>query len=630
MDPRHLQFYKDELEYLREAAAEFAKEYPKIAQRLDLRGTEVPDPYVERLLEGFAFVTARVQMELDAQFPRFTAGLLENLMPAYLAPVPSMGVVQIEPDHRDPSLAAGVVVPRHSVLRSDLKRGDVTPCTFRTAHETKLWPVKVAAASYIGSPRDLETFDLPAVPEVVSALRMQLSCTGEKPFGELGSDSCPFDALPFFLRGAEDVPLQLFEELLAGSVRVLVRVLDSSGAAGEVFELPPESLQPIGFASDESLLPNNDRGFEGHRLLLEYFVFPERFRGVELRGLEAVAARAGAARDLEVFVLLNRRRDDLENIVDASRFALFCTPVVNLFEKRCDRIHVDDRAANYHVVPDRTRPRDFEVHTITSVVGHDSSHAEEQLFRPIYGTADTAVPGFDQRYYTAERRQRIESATVREDERTTYTGGEVFLSIVDADRAPYDDKLVQLSVKALCSNRDLPLTSLHRNAHYKLDASGPIVGVQFLVGPSRPRPSMAIGEAGWQLVDHLSLNHVSLLGVDPESGAQMLRRLVALHAGLQESHVKKQADGIREFACESVVRQLPTSGPLAFGRGLSLSLTLEERFFEGGSCYLFGCVLERFFARYVSLNSFTETSLSVLERGHVAKWPPRIGNRQLL
>ncbi len=627
MDPRHLQFYKDELEYLREAAAEFAKEYPKIAPRLDLRNTEVPDPYVERLLEGFAFVAARVQMELGAQFPRFTAGMLENLMPGYLAPVPSMGVVQIEPDHRDPALAEGVVIPRHSLIRSELGRGDMTPCTFRTAHETRLWPVKVAEASYVGSPRDLETYGLPQRSDVRAAIRLQLSCTGQQPFGKLGSDGCPLDKLPFFLQGAEDVPLLLFEELLACPVAVFVRPLDRPE---DVLELPPTCLQPIGFSGEEALLPQGDRGFEGHRLLLEYFVFPERFRGVEVGDLGPAMQRAGAARDLEIFVLLGRRTDALENLVDAARFALFCTPVINLFEKRCDRIHVDDRALSYHVVPDRTRPRDFEVHTVTSVVGHKTGDSEAQDFRPLFGTGDTAVPGFDSCYYTLERRQRIESSTARQDERSTYTGSEVFLSVVDTENAPYDEDLMQLGVTALCSNRDLALTSLHRSASYELSADGPVVSVQFLVGPSRPRPSIAVGESGWQLIDHLSLNHVSLMSSDPANGASTLRRLVALHADLQEPHVKKQADGIRELACESVVRRLPTPGPLSFGRGLGISLTLEERFFEGGSCFLFGCVLERFFSRYVSLNSFTETSLSVVERGHIAKWPPRIGSRQLL
>lgn len=627
MDPRHLKFYKDELEYLREAAAEFAAEYPKIASRLDIRGTEVPDPYVERLLEGFAFITAKVQLELDAQFPKFTAGLVENLMPDYLAPTPSMGIVQIEPDHSDPALAAGVVVPRHSPLRSDLKRGDISTCTFLTAHETTLWPVEVSEASFIGSPRDLETYELPEIPEAVSAVRLQLSCTGEKAFGDFGSKACSFEKLPIFLQGPEDLPLQLLEALTADPVELVVRPV---GQPEQTTRLPATCMQSVGFSREEAILPNNDRGFDGHRLLLEYFVFPERFRGFQIDGLGPVLGKAGAARELEVFVLLRERIEALENVVDASRFALFCTPVVNLFEKQCDRIQIDDRNSDYHVVPDRTRPRDFEVHTVTSVIGQSSSEADEQLFRPLYGTADKAVPGFDRRYFTVERRQRTRSSTMRDDERSTYTGGEVFLSIVDTDRAPYDDQLVQLKVKALCTNRDLPMSAVMRDAPYVLAASGPIRGVKFVIGPTRPKPSIAIGESGWQLIDHLNLNHVSLMGDDPESGARTLRRLVALHADLQEPHVKKQADGIRELSCEPIVLQVPTPGPLAFGRGLNISLVLEERFFEGGSCFLFGCVLERFFARYVALNSFTQTSLSVVERGSIAKWPPRIGSRHLL
>ncbi|MCR9244811.1 MAG: type VI secretion system baseplate subunit TssF [bacterium] len=629
MDPRLLRFYKSELEHLRESAAEFAGEYPKIAGRLGLSGVEVADPYVERLLEGFAFLTARVQLELDQEFPKFSSALLESLFPDYLAPIPSMGIAELQPIAVDPALAAGVEVPRGTELKGHRGKGGQTACTYRTARPVTLWPVRIADAQYIGSPRDLVAFGLPERSDVVAAIRLRLECTGKVPFGKLGRGERPFDSLPVFLQGAEDVPLELHEQLLGNSIGVVVRPV---GGGDWHNELSAESVTPIGFARDEALLPNCLRSFDGHRLLLEYFAFPERFRGVEFHGLAPAFSRAGELRELEIFVLLDRSDEGLENNVDESRFALFCTPIVNLLRRTCDRIHLDPRTLQYHVVPDRTRPLDFEIHSVLGVTGHGTAAADEQVFRPLYGTADTAVPGLDQRFFALERRPRVLPAENRELPRSSYIGGEVFLSVSDAEHAPYDPELVQLSVEVLCTNRDLPLEMPIGigASDFTLEHAAPVESVRCLVGPTRPKPTIAHGDVAWRLIDQLSLNHVSLLGDDPDRGAATLRELLALHGDLRDPHVRKQAHGVRSVRCEPVVRRLPTAGPLAFGRGLGISLELEESHFEGGSPFLFGMVLERFFARYVSLNSFTETALSTIERGEIAKWPPRIGNRQLL
>src|SRR5262250_905292 len=124
MDPRLLRHYNSELRFMREMGAEFAREFPKVAGRLGLEGFECADPYVERLLEGFSFLAARVQLKLEAQFPRFTEHLLEMVYPNYIAPWPSMGVVQLSPDATGGTPAEGLPVPRGTVLRSRLGRGE--------------------------------------------------------------------------------------------------------------------------------------------------------------------------------------------------------------------------------------------------------------------------------------------------------------------------------------------------------------------------------------------------------------------------------------------------------------------------------------------------------------------------
>src|SRR4051794_14447658 len=148
MDPRLLRYYNQELQHLHEMGAEFAQQFPKIAARLGIDGIEVSDPYVERLLEGAGFLAARVQLKLDAEFPRFTQRLLEILYPNFLAPTPSMLVAQFRPQPDEPNLAQGVTIARGSALRSQLGKGDTSTCEFRTAHELTLWPLELTAAEY--------------------------------------------------------------------------------------------------------------------------------------------------------------------------------------------------------------------------------------------------------------------------------------------------------------------------------------------------------------------------------------------------------------------------------------------------------------------------------------------------
>ncbi len=626
MDPRLLHYYKNELEYVREIGAEFALEYPKIAGRLGMSGLDVSDPYVERLLEGFAFLTARVQLKLDAEFPRFTQQLLECLFPIYLAPVPSMVMVHLQPIGADPALLAGVEVQRGTVLRSLLGKGDQTTCEYRTAHKVTLWPLQVQEAQYVGSPRDLAAFALPEVANLRAGIRLRLQTLGKATFGQL-----PLRSLPLFLQGPEDLPMHLHEQLLANTIAVVVR--PASKPVPWQRQLPDGAVQAVGFQDHEALLPLAPRAFQGHRLLQEYFTFPERFRYIELRGLDAATRAAGDARELDVFFLFDRPAPRLENNVDPSRFCLFTTPAINLFEKRCDRIHLDPTQPDYHVVPDRSRPLDFEVHSLLEVTGHGTADEQEQAFRPLYGTDDFALPGIDQRYYTIERRQRRQTQAPRPGgPRSSYVGSEIFLTLTDSQLPPFDPALAQLAVRAMCSNRDLPLLMPlgQLQTDFTMEATAPVQGVRCIAGPTRPRPSLAHGDTAWRLIDQLTLNYVTLVDQDSRQGAVALRELLAVYGDSTDRHVQKQVQGVRSVRCEPVARRLPTPGPLAFGRGLLITLTCDESQFEGSSAYLLGCVLERFFARSVSLNSFTETVLHTVERGEIARWPPRIGNRQLL
>jgi len=154
--------------------------------------------------------------------------------------------------------------------------------------------------------------------------------------------------------------------------------------------------------------------------------------------------------------------------------------------------------------------------------------------------------------------------------------------------------------------------------------------VRCLAGPTKPHPSHAHGDTAWRLISHLSLNYLSIADSDTRQGAVALRELLALYGDLAEAAVRKQIDGVHSVRATPVTRRAPIPGPIAFARGLEVTVTLDETAFEGEGILLFGAMLERFFAKYASINSFTETVVRSTERGEIMRWPVRIGQRHVL
>ena len=625
MDPRLLQYYNLELQHLREMGAEFAQQFPKIAGRLGVNGLEVVDPYVERLLEGVGFLAARVQLKLDAEFPRFTQALLEIVLPHYLAPTPSMLVAQLKPDQNEPGLATGFTVPRGRTMVGLMGSDDATACEFRTAHDVTLWPVEVASASYFTFAPDLPLNTLPIAQRIKGGIRIRLKTTAG-----LKMRQTSIDRLAFYLAGRDDVANKIHELCFSGSLGVLV--LPPTGAARTPELLPAKSIRPLGFDDDQALLPVTVRSFHGYRLLQEYFAFPQRYRFVELTDLSRAVKRSDSG-ELELVILFGRGDPTLESVVDASNFALFCTPAVNLFPKRADRIHVTEGSYEYHVVADRTRPQDFEVYEVTNVVGHGIGADSEQEFLPFYSAYSTDQGEQHSAYFTTRREPRLVSASQkRRGTRSSYIGTEVFLGLVDAAQAPFSGDLRQLSIQTLCTNRDLVLqlpVGLGKT-DFSLDVAAPLAGIRVVSGPSRPYGPLADGAVSWRAISHLSLNYLSLVNASAQEGASALRDLLELYAPAADASARRQIDGIRSVHVKPVVRRLPHTGPLAFGRGLEITVSVDELAFEGGSAHLLGSVLDRYFTRHVSLNSFTETVLRSGTRGEINRWLPHWGTRPTL
>ncbi|AXD49448.1 type VI secretion system baseplate subunit TssF [Salmonella enterica subsp. enterica serovar Dublin] len=600
MDPRLLEYYNRELSYLRETGAEFATLHPKIAARLGMQGTDIADPYVERMIEAFSFLSARTQLKIDAEFPRFTQRLLEVVSPNYVTPTPSMAVVKLYPDTQEGDLAKGVTVPRDTAFVSPIPEGENTACQFRSSQDVTLWPLSIEEVRLTAAPPDMPALHryLPPNIHVAGALRITLRTFGELTFSDLAGPA----RLPFYLCGEERIASHLFELLHTSAVATL------AGEPGHFDgELNVNLQHPVaheGLEPGQGLLPLAWNVFHGHNLLHEFFACPERFYFFTPTGLSAGLQKV-QGNVAEIVILLNRLPPDwLIHQTDAAQFSLFCTPVINLFPRTTTRIEVTHSVTEQHLVVDRTRPLDYEVFSVQEVEGLEAETTRKMIFRPLYHTRNNDE-GNHGRYFSLRREPRRSSENARRyGTRPPYTGSEVFLSLVDQHEAPYPENLRHITVTAMVTNRDLPCL-IPRNGRDDLtvDAAIPVAGVGLIRPPRPPQPPLAEREMAWRLIRQLSFNYLPLADLDHRTGGQALRDLLNLFIPAHDSPQSRQ------------VRSLPGSGLLVYGRGVSCELTVDEEGFSGISPYLFGLVLEHYIARHVSINTFSQMTLHSMQRG---------------
>jgi len=633
VDHRLIAHYNRELAFIQEMGGEFASHYPKVAARLGMEGLECADPYVERLLEGFAFLSARIQLKMEEEFPQFCQHLLEIIYPDYLAPLPSMAVVQCKPGKDDPGLAKGHVLERGSSMRSGLGANMQTACEYRSAQDVTLFPLEVTGAEYLGSRAQLASIGVRPAREVMAGIRIRCHTTAEVKLGDL-----QMNELPLHIGGSGTVPLAIYEHILGCACGLSLVIGKKSGRT--VHELGINSLHSKGFEGAEALLNYRSRSFDGYRLLREYFAFPERFRFVEFSNL-AAQFEGVEEQGFDLVIHLSTRNNELENAIDAKNFLPFCTPVINLFPKRADRVRLNDREHEFHVVPDRARPMDFEIHQVLEVTGFGTDSSQKTRFLPFYALQDQHRARDDAAFYTLQRRPRlISSRQKQKGARSRYLGQEIYLSLVDAQQAPYASDLDQLGVKTMCTNRDLPLLIplAQKGGDFFLDHTAPVTAINVVAGPTRPSSLGLVGETSnkssaatsgdlaWRLINHLSLNYLSLIENDKQEGASALREMLELYT---DGHalMERQINGILSVETRAVTRRLEIAGPISFGRGLEIIVVLDEAAFEAGGMVLFGKVLSEFFRKYVSLNNITETVIRTDTNVEVARWPVRMGRR---
>jgi type VI secretion system protein ImpG len=621
MDRAFLDYYEEELSHVRALAAEFADMHPSVARNLSLDTVPCPDPYVERLLDGVAYLAARTRLKVDAERSRFARAVLDAVYPDLVAPTPSMAMAVLAPGRQVQTMLTGHPVRRGSRMVSALRPGLATRSTWTTAQDVTLWPVEIAGVTYLQDRAALSAAGI-AVPGAAAALVVTLARVGKGTLADLS-----LDRLDVHFRDRAKAPA-LFDAVFGQATAIVAR---PEGKDGAPVHLPKPSM--IGIADAEALLPPTRAGLGGYRLLREYFAMPERFHFMRVDGLKPAVGRCGGR--LEVAILFQRTVSEIADTAPGD-FALFATPIVNLFEKDCTVFEVDPRRTRQVVHADRTRPRDFEI--VRALVVEDAeADGPEAEIPSLFSLGQNRGSGWT---HALERRPRRPTEDERRQgqTRTSYVGDDVFLSLSRPQGRTAAKPIRRVSVTALCTNRDIPI--LDDTPTLLLETGDPVEAIQLIGALRPPRPAIPAAlptgvasesradELAWRLVSQLSLNFMSLAeegrGVDP------LHALLDLYADRGDPGLARHVRSITRVASKPVVERLPIAGPLCFGRGTEITLDVDQSQLAGHATLLLSALLSRLFARHVAVNSFVRTRTRLIQRQEDVSWPMTPGDRGLI
>jgi|LakMenEpi03Aug12_release.lakeMendotaPanAssembly.Ray.scaffolds.fasta_scaffold40855_3 type VI secretion system protein ImpG len=644
MSRAFLEAYNRELGLLYERSREFAEEYPGIAERLGGLTQGNLDPAVAGLLEGAAFLAARVQLQLGAEFKIFTSELLEQLLPNFMAPTPSTMLVEAQPKFDNPDLVNGQHFPAGAYLDARyMDREQRIACRFRLSSPLTLWPLRLGSARLLQGAGGFQALGLEVNQGTAGGLLLSFERPGvtdpkkaDGPVSELA-----LDRLPIHLVGEPSDMIAMYEQVFCNTHRITLRWLDVRG--DPVFRtIPLGSLQPLGFDPDESLFPEDTRAFHGFALLREFFVFQQKFLGFRLSGLsDALTGIDASAFDL--LIEMNSLRPGLPARIRTENFRLYSAPAINLFEENCSQVKLDARRHEYLVTPDSSPASHYEVHRIREVFAYYSGTQAKVSVHPLYGLPADLVQPRQALYYTYRRRpRRLTEKERRFGKSQGYAGTETLISIYEPATLDSDDRGRRLQVRLLCSNRHLPqyLPLSQGDTDFRLN-DDVTIGLRCIAGPTPPRPAVMDMEAAeshrsvsgplhWRLISYLTLGFLGIDSRGSRDGGAALREMLSLFADTSNPLVERQLQGIVSVASRPIARSIQRAGAFHAARGTEVTLHFDERAFEGSGVILIGAVLDRFLAEYASVNSFTQVVISSQQRGVLKTFAPRTGQGPLL
>ena len=624
MDRVFLEYYEEELTHIRALAAEFAHMHPSIARNLSLDTIPCPDPFVERLLDGVAFLAARTRQKVDAESTRYVRSVLENFYPDLVSPAPATAMALLKPGQQVQTMLAGHLLKRGTRLVSSVRPGISTRSIFTTVQDVTLWPLAISSVTYIQDRSALAAAGIGAIDGAAGAsgLSITINRTGKGKLADLS-----LDRLDFYFSEKSKAPL-LFDTLFGACAGVGVR---PEGRDNPLKPLPAPEM--VGISDDEALMPRTRETFEGYRLLREYFIAPERFHYARVTGMRPVVRHCGER--LELVFLLRRPAPELAGLT-AKDLELFATPIINLFERSCSVIELDARRTRQVLHADRTRPRDFEIYRAVRVEDADAEGSDAEI-PALFSLGQNRTNGWV--YFTERRPRRPSEDELRQGQtRTSYVGDDVFITLSHPAQSKPGRPLKRIEVTALCTNRDLPI--LDDTPSLTLESGDPVETVQLLGALRQPWPAIPAmlpagaveasraDELAWRFIAQLSLNFLSLAeegrGVDP------LHALLDLYAQRGDPSLSRHVRAIARVEARPLIERLPIAGPMCFARGSDITLHVDQSVLAGHSSLLLTALLSRLFARYAAINGFVRTRARILQKQEDVLWPITPGNRFLI
>ena len=609
-----LPFYERELFFLRKYSREFSEKYPKIAGDLLMAGEVCEDPHIERMIQSFALMTARISKRLEDDYPEFTEALLEVLYPHYLRPFPSCSIARFDYSTSIAQLSGSQTIARGTELATRPVKG--VACKFNTAYDVQITPIKIDAVSFSAIFEPPESVILPTGGS--SKVSIQLSAASEQ--HAIGKTA---GALRVFVDGEPSFCAAFLDALFLRTVAVYVE----SDASRRWLRLPATPALPVGFSNIDSLIDFPERSHPAYRLLTEYFAFPEKFSFFDIDLSTVIKALGREKNSLTLhFVFSGLRADSnaarILNNLNKNNLVLGCTPVVNLFKQRGEPIRVTHASAQYPVIANARSAYAYEVYSVdnVSLVKHTNLGETVTEIKPFYSLKHGATPEKYGRYWILRRDELIGIKS---------PGYESEITIVDVDFNPTKPETDTLSLSLSCTNRDIPsmLSYGMTGGDLFLEGGALVKQIGFLRKPTSSYRFERGRGAHWRLISHLSLNHLSL----GHKGVEAFQEALRLYDLPRSPVNEKILAGISKIEHQSISKWLVGKPFSCLARGVEITITIEEDNFVGSGLHVFANILDRFFALYVHINSFTQIILKSKKTGEVLlTCQPRSGDSSLV
>jgi type VI secretion system protein ImpG len=647
MNREFLEFYDRELKILYERSQEFAEEFPGVAARLGAMTEAQIDPTIAGLLEGAAFLAARVQLKLKSEFSNFTIEMLDHLLPGILAPSPSFALLKVRPDYSNPILKDGLSLKAGEYVDTGfLDRERRVACRYRLVSDLTIWPYAVSRAEYLSTPAPLQARGLNSAPSIAGGLCIELSLRSAKQGADTSGpgdavSTCTPDSLTFHFVDALSDSAALYELMFSRLRRIVIRH-GRDGEAPKFQVLGLDAIEAIGFERGESLFGHDDRVFAGFSYLREYFAFPSKFLGFRLKSLSKYLKRIEADR-FEVYFEFDASTKRLASVVKASSFALYAAPASNLFEVSCTPVPIRSQDHEHVVIADRSRPLDHEIFQILEVTAQYPRRKDKVPVFPLYSAPSGNIALNKAHFFTSRKLERRKTDIERRTGVTSsYLGTDTFISLREPPEEEAQERVRSLNIRALVTNRHLTdKLPLGRGSVDFTSVSDTKLELECIAGPTPPRESLLVGaQRGrggeltgsvlWKLISLLQFNHLGLAGRAAGDQATALREILLVFADASNPDIERRIRGVVDIKTSPVVRKISQENGFNAARGIQVAVEFDESAFEGSGAFLLGAVLSRFFCEYASFNSFVETVIKSRQRGEIMKWRPAIGARQLL